>query len=126
MKLSPESLQIGVWTLYFIFLLIGVYGLVGEWRRIKAAGGLPAGTLKPWAAGVGEVFVFLGVWLLSFLVLPQINWESVLATFVSGFYANITQAVCTVLVMLFLGRPLLDKLDRIKVKYGMMEDENGI
>ena len=75
MKLSPESLQIGVWTLYFIFLLIGVYGLVGEWRRIKAAGGLPAGTLKPWAAGVGEVFVFLGVWLLSFLVLPQIGFK---------------------------------------------------
>jgi len=28
--------------------------------------------------------------------------------------------------MLLFARPLLDKLDRIKVKYGMMEDENGL
>ena len=48
------------------------------------------------------------------------------AAFVSGFYVNVSQAVCTVLVMLLFGRPLLEKLDRIKVKYGMMEDENGL
>ena len=75
MKLPPEILQIGVWALYLIFLLIGVYGLVGEWRRIKAAGRLSAGTLKPWTAGGGELFIFLGVWLLSFLVLPQIGFK---------------------------------------------------
>ena len=61
-----------------------------------------------------------------FLILPQIKWSSVLAAFLSGFYVNITQAICTTLVMLFLGRPLLEKLDRIKVKYGMLEDENGL
>ena len=39
---------------------------------------------------------------------------------------SLTILICTVLVMLLFGRPLLDKLDRIKVKYGMMEDENGL
>jgi hypothetical protein len=55
-----------------------------------------------------------------------INWNSIIAAFVSGFPVNLSQGICTVLVMLLFGRPLLDKLDRIKVKYGMMEDENGL
>jgi len=27
---------------------------------------------------------------------------------------------------LFLGEPLLEKLDRVKLRYGMMEEEDGI
>ena len=61
-----------------------------------------------------------------FLMVSVINWDSIIAAFVSGFPVNLSQAICTVLVMLLFGRPLLDKLDRIKVKYGMMEDENGL
>ena len=49
-----------------------------------------------------------------------------IAAFASGFPVNLSQAICTVLVMLLFGRPRLDKLDRIKMKYGMMEDENGL
>ena len=61
-----------------------------------------------------------------FLVLPKITWPSVVATFVSGFYVNVSQAICTALIMFLFGKALLEKLDRIKMKYGMMEDENGI
>jgi uncharacterized membrane protein len=61
-----------------------------------------------------------------FLMVSVINWNSIIAAFVSGFPVNLSQGICTVLVMLLFGRPLLDKLDRIKVKYGMMEDENGL
>ena len=61
-----------------------------------------------------------------FLMVSVINWDSIIAAFVSGFPVNLSQAICTVLVMLLFARPLLDKLDRIKIKYGMMEDENGI
>lgn len=60
-----------------------------------------------------------------FLMLSTINRETVIATFISGFYVNASHAACTVLVMLLFGRPLLDKLDRIKLKYGMMEGEDG-
>ena len=61
-----------------------------------------------------------------FLMVSVINWDSMIAAFVSGFYVNVSQAICTVLVMLLFGKPLLEKLDRIKIKYGMMEDENGL
>lgn len=61
-----------------------------------------------------------------FLILPKITWSSVIAVFISGFYVNISQAICTALILFLLGNALLEKLDRIKLKYGMMEDENGI
>ena len=94
-----------------------------------AKGRLPR---KPWVMAVFGFFAVI-LWvgpLLDcssiFLTLSVITWEGALAKFISGFYVNISQAVCTVLVMLLFGRPLLEKLDRIKVKYGMMEDENGL
>ena len=61
-----------------------------------------------------------------FLMLSVINRDSILAALLSGFPVNLSQAFCTVLIMLLFGRPLLDKLDRVKTKYGMMEDEDGL
>lgn len=87
---------------------------------------------KPWVMAVFGFFTVL-LWvgpLLDcsgiFLVLPEINRASVIATFISGFYVNLSQAICTTLVMLFFGEPLLEKLDRVKLKYALTEDENGI
>lgn len=111
------------------------------WQMMAyGAGGMLSGFLfakgrlspKPWimaAFGFFAVILWVGPLLDCshiFLMLTEINWNSAIAVFISGFYVNITQAICTVLVMLFLGRPLLDKLDRIKVKYGMMEEEDGL
>jgi len=59
-----------------------------------------------------------------FLMLTSITWKTAITIFASGFPVNIAQAVCTFLIMLLFGRPLLNILDRIKVKYGMMEDED--
>ena len=59
-----------------------------------------------------------------FLVLTTITLKSVIAPLISGFYVNISQAIGTALMLLLFGRPLLEKLDRIKVKYGMLEDKN--
>ena len=61
-----------------------------------------------------------------FLTITTINLQSVITILASGFPVNISQAICTALVLLFLGRPLLDKLDRIKIKYGMLEGEDGL
>lgn len=54
------------------------------------------------------------------------NFHAVMGVFVAGFTTNLSQAICTVLVMLLFGKPLLDKLERVMLKYGMMEDENGL
>ncbi len=97
------------------------------------AGGMLAGFLfakgrlprKPWVMALfGGLTAILWVGPLLdlsgiFLIPARINWASAAAILLSGLYVNITQAICTVLVMLVLGKPLLDMLDRIKLKYGM-------
>ena len=60
-----------------------------------------------------------------FLMLSPITWETVLTAFAAGVPVNLSEAICTAAIMILFGRPLLDKLDRIKLKYGMMEGENG-
>jgi hypothetical protein len=54
------------------------------------------------------------------------NISSILAIYISGFTVNISQGLSTFAVLFLLGNPMLEKLDRIQVKYGMMEDEYGI
>lgn len=94
-----------------------------------AKGRLPQKPLVMAVFGFLAVVLWVGPLLDTssvFLMLSDINWNSVLLTYGAGLSVNISQAACTVLIMLLFGRPLLDKLDRIKVKYGMMEDENGL
>lgn len=111
------------------------------WQMMAyGAGGMLAGFFfmkgrlpkKPWIMAVFGFFAVV-LWvgpLLDtssvFLMLAEITWKSVLVTYMAGFPVNVSQGICTVIVMLLFGRPLLDKLDRIKLKYGMMEDEDGL
>lgn len=59
-----------------------------------------------------------------FLKLTQMDLTSVVTVFVAGLPVNLSQAVCTFLTLLLFGKPLLEKLDRLKEKYGMMEAGN--
>lgn len=81
------------------------------------------------------IFGFLAVLLIVgpildtssvFLTLPQITASGALAIYLSGLTVNLSQGLCTFLTILLFGNPLLEKLDRVKEKYGMMEDENGL
>lgn len=138
---GPEAgFMVGAITAFASNFFYG-QGAYTPWQMFGyGAGGMLAGFAfaknrlprKPWVMAVFGFFAVI-LWvgpLLDcshiFLMLSDINWASVTATFLSGFYVNVSQAVCTVLVMLLFGKPLLEKLDRIKIKYGMMEDENGL
>ena len=111
------------------------------WQMMAyGVGGMLAGYLffkghlkrKPLVMGIfGFLCVLLVVGPLLdtctvFLAPITLNWKNISAIYISGFPVNVSQGLCTFAVLLLLGRPLLDKLDRIKVKYGMMEDGNGI
>lgn len=116
-------------------------GAYTPWQMMAyGAGGMLAGFCfakgrlpqKPWVMAVFGFFATI-LWvgpLLDcshiFLMLSAINRDSILAALISGFPVNLSQAICTVLIMLLFGRALLDKLDRVKTKYGMMEDEDGL
>ena len=116
-------------------------GLYTPWQMLAfGVAGLVAGLLrkqkvlleKPWAMGLTGFFtVFLAVGPLLdtcsvFLAANELNAEAVLGIYMAGVPVNLSQAVCTFLTLLLVGKPFLEKLDRIRVKYGMMEAENGL
>ena len=55
----------------------------------------------------------------------KVTWKFARAVYTSGFFFNLIQGVTTAATMLVLTKPLLQKLDRLKRKYGMLEfDKN--
>ncbi len=116
-------------------------GLYTPWQMLAfGVAGLVAGLLrkqkvlleKPWAMGLTGFFtVFLAVGPLLdtcsvFLAANELNAKAVLGIYMAGVPVNLSQAVCTFLTLLLVGKPFLEKLDRIRVKYGVMEAENGL
>ena len=116
-------------------------GLYTPWQMLAfGVAGLVAGLLrkqkvlleKPWAMGLTGFFTVLLVVgpLLDtcsvFLAANELNAKAVLGIYMAGVPVNLSQAVCTFLTLLLIGKPFLEKLDRIRVKYGMMEAENGL
>lgn len=56
-----------------------------------------------------------------FTMSNEISLNALLALFVSGFPMNVIHALSTVVFLLLLSKPLLKKLQRIKIKYGIMD-----
>ncbi len=50
-----------------------------------------------------------------------LDWQLLLTYYVTGFPMDCVQAAATALFLWFAGLPMLEKLDRIKVKYGLVE-----
>lgn len=116
-------------------------GAYMPWQMMAyGAGGMLAGFIfikniiprKPWImaiVGFFSVVLWIGPLLDTshiFIMMPEISFATVTASLASGLPVNVSQGICTALMMLVFGRPLLEKLDRVKQKYGMMEGENGI
>lgn len=75
--------------------------------------------------GFGCVMLIVGPLLDTctvFLTLSEITPETALPLYLSGLPVNFSQAICTFLTILLLGEPLLEKLDRVKLKFGIAED----
>ena len=50
-----------------------------------------------------------------------LNWKSILTYYITGFPFDCVHAAATWLFLWFAAEPMLEKLDRIKVKYGLAE-----
>ncbi len=53
---------------------------------------------------------------------PDPTWPMILTAYVTGIPADAVHAAATVLFLWFLSEPMLEKLDRVKIKYGLMEN----
>lgn len=112
----------GPWTPWQMFcmgiigFLAGILfkkGLLGQ-RRISLA-----------AFGAVSVIVIYGGIMNPASVLiwspASLGWETLLASYVSGFPMDLAHAASTGLFLLAAAEPVLEKLERIKIKYGLIE-----
>lgn len=68
-------------------------------------------------AVVGPVLDLCSVFTMS----SQLSWKMTLACLASGFPINVTHGISCALTLLLLGRPLLQKLERLQTKYGILD-----
>lgn len=58
---------------------------------------------------------------ILFLGVPTINGAAIWTTLAAGFPVNVSQGLGTAVFLAILGVPLLEKIERIQKKYGMLE-----
>ena len=113
----------GPWTPWQM-MAYGVAGLLGGWMYRQRW--LPK---KPWAlavCGFLSMFTVVGVLLdcsTIFTALTTIKWSSVALVLTLGLKTNLSHGISTALTLLLFSGPLLQRLDRVKIKYGLIGSE---
>ncbi len=77
--------------------------------------------------GFLATFVFYGLIInpaSSISFLDTINKEMIILSYVRGFPFDLIHALGTFVFLLLFGEPFLEKIDRIKVKYGLLDDRS--
>jgi energy-coupling factor transport system substrate-specific component len=54
----------------------------------------------------------------------EITWKGLLAVYISGVPVDLVHATATVIFLWIISKPMIEKLERIKVKYGLIEGED--
>ena len=107
------------WQMLSFGLLGFVSGIMGRAKILDVA--------KPMRnAIIGFLMILLVVGPILdtstvFFMASMVNGQSALAVYLAGIHINAIHASAVALCMFFLTKPIMEKLDRIKVKYGMME-----
>lgn len=111
----------GPWTPWQMF----AFGMGGFLAGLLFRHGLLSKKRLPLAIfGFFAVLLIVGPLLDTcdlFTRAASINAASAAAVYLSGVPVNLIHGTATFLTLFFFSRPLLEKLDRIRLKYGMME-----
>ena len=51
---------------------------------------------------------------------PMLSKEALIAAFISGAPMDLVHAISTAIFLAILAKPMLEKLQRIKIKYGLI------
>jgi energy-coupling factor transport system substrate-specific component len=107
------------------------YGIGGLLAGLFAMWGILKKAPKGWKdVIILAVFGFFGILLVVgplldtstfFTVATSYDAASVLAVYLAGVPVNCVHGAAVALTMLLFGKPLLERLRRIQIKYGMME-----
>ena len=139
--LGPDyGFMVGAVTAFVGDFFYGIGAYMPIQMAAYGAGGMLAGFIfqgdkssrKPWITaliGFFTVIAWTGPMLDAghLLVMgPRLDLVSLLSALHSGFPVNIMQGICTFVIMLIFGKPLLEKAERVRLKYGMTEEGYGL
>ena len=112
----------GPWTPWQMFAM----GIIGFLAGILFRKGLlrrTSGSLAVFGA-LSTLIIYGGIMnpASAFMIAPEsISAEVLLAYYVSGLPMDLVHALGTAVFLLLAAKPMLEKMDRIKVKYGLVE-----
>lgn len=111
----------GPWTPWQMFC----FGIIGFLAGILFQKGILKKTRLSLCVygGLSTFFIYGGIIDIGSLLMftSKFSWKALLATYISGFWFNIVHAIATIFFLYILSQPMLEKLDRIKIKYGLMQ-----
>lgn len=112
----------GPWTPWQMFS----FGVIGFLAGVLAKKGWLPRRRVPLAVfgGAAALFVYGGIMNFSSLLLaaPEINWGYLLFYYGAGLPMDLIHAASTVVFLLLLSKPMIEKLDRIQLKFGLMRE----
>lgn len=124
MMISNIFMGHGPWTPWQMF----AFGVIGFLAGILYQKGiLKARKLDLCIYGFLSVFLIYGGIMNPASILMSYGYitkESLIAYYISGAPVDLVHATSTVIFLWFMSRPLLEKLERIKRKYGLIESDN--
>ncbi|AET66191.1 putative membrane protein [Desulfosporosinus orientis DSM 765] len=109
----------GPWTPWQMFC----WGMIGFGAGLLRNSGLLKGKYSLAAYGLLSGFVFgwiMNLWYIIGFINP-ITWQAITAAYISSFWFDLTHALSTLVFVLVLAGPWLKKLNRLKVKFGLLE-----
>lgn len=110
----------GPWTPWQMFAM-GVIGFLAGLLFRKGLLCPSRGSLCVFGA-LSAILVYGGIMnpASALMWANELNWKILLAYYISGFPMDCIHAAATGLFLWFAAEPMLEKLDRIKVKYGLV------
>ena len=111
----------GPWTPWQMFAM-GIMGLLAGVLFRKGILHRERFSLSIFGALV-TFLIYGGIMNPASVLMYQANpdWQMVLTAYITGVPADAIHALATGLFLWFLSEPMLEKLDRVKVKYGLIE-----
>ncbi len=121
MLVSNMLFSQGPWTPWQMFAM----GIIGFLAGILFRKGLLRRNRLPLCifGALSAIIIYGGLMNPATVLMyqDQPTWPMFLAAYIQGFPFDLVQAAATAFFLWVISRPMLEKLDRIKVKYGLVE-----
>ena len=126
MLVSNMMSQQGPWTPFQMFAM----GIIGFLAGVLFKKGLLRRTRESMCAfgAICAVVIYGGIMNPSSALIwaQEVNWGVILSYYLTGFPVDLVHASATCFFLYLTAEPMLEKLDRIKVKYGLVETTGAV